>query len=98
MDLVVTRGTGATFGATCAGFNADATDYIGAGAGVIYDGTLQGFPDSYAAAVVDPVTGSPEVWTSGESHTYRFFVEVQDNNAAQGLNATQSFTWEARNN
>jgi len=98
MDLVVTRGTGATFGASCAGFSADATNYIGAGAGVIYDGTLQGFPDSYAAAVVDPIAASPEVWTASEAHTYRFFVEVQDDNAAQGLNATQSFTWEARNN
>jgi predicted ribosomally synthesized peptide with SipW-like signal peptide len=98
MDLVVTRGTGAAGFNDCTGFTPDAANHIGAGSGVVYSGTLQGFGDNYAAAVVDPTAGSPEVWTTGESHVYRFSVTVQDNNAAQGLNATQSFTWEARNN
>lgn len=98
LDLVVTRGSGAAGFDNCTGFTADAANYIGAGAGVIYNGTLQGFADTYAAGIVDPTSGTPEVWTTGESHTYRFAVTLQDNNAAQGLNATQSFTWEARNN
>jgi len=98
LDLVVTRGTKAPGGFdSCAGFSADATNYIGSGAGVIYSGTLQGWADSYAAGLVDPTPGSPEVWTNPESHTYKFVVTVQDNNSAQGLTATQTFTWEARN-
>jgi predicted ribosomally synthesized peptide with SipW-like signal peptide len=97
LDLVVTRGSGAAGFDNCTGFSADATNYIGAGAGVVYSGTLQGYPDSYAAGLVDPTSGSPESWTNPENHQYRFQVTVQDNNAAQGLNATQTFTWEARN-
>lgn len=70
---------------------------MGAGAGVVYSGTLQSFPDDYTSGLVDPTPGSPESWTNGETHTYKFVVSVQDNNSAQGKNATQTFTWEARN-
>ncbi|HEX6207792.1 MAG TPA: TasA family protein [Actinomycetota bacterium] len=88
LDLTVTRGTlvGASFD-SCAGFTPDA------GGGVVYSGTMDGYPDAYGAALVDP-DGS---WTSGESRAYRFEVSVQDDSGAQGLNASQSFTWEARN-
>jgi hypothetical protein len=98
LNLVVTRGSGAAGFDDCTGFTSDTTDYIGSGNGVIYSGTLQGFPDAYGSAIVDPVAGSPESWTNPESHEYRFAVTVQDNTNAQGLNASQSFTWEARNN
>ena len=64
---------------------------------MIYSGTLQGFPDSYAAGAQDPKANSPESWTTGEGHTYRFALTVADTNAAQGLTYTQSFTWEGRN-
>lgn len=98
LNLVVTRGTGAAGFDDCTGFSPDATDYVGSGNGVVYSGTLQSFPDAYGSAIVDPLAGSPESWTNPESHQYRFAVTVQDNNNAQGLNASQSFTWEARNN
>jgi hypothetical protein len=87
LNLVVTRGTGATAFDNCTGFTPDA------GGGVIYNGTLQGFADSYAAGIVDPAT-----WNESDSHDYKFTVVVQDNDGAQGLTATQAFTWEARNN
>jgi len=97
LTLTVTRGTisSGSFD-SCANFTADAADYVGAGAGVLYSGSLQGFPDSYGAGLVDPTSASPESWTSGEEHAYRFTVTVQDNNAAQGKTATQTFIWEAR--
>ena len=42
------------------------------------------------------ITGwSPAV--SPESLTYRFTLTLQDNNLAQGLNTTGTFTWEAQN-
>jgi len=100
LDLRVTRGTytpSTPAFKSCTNFVADATNYIGAGAGVIYNGTLQGFPDDYAGGLVDPLPGSPESWTNGEVHVYRFEVTVQNNFAAQNLNATQAFRWEARN-
>jgi len=99
LDLKVTRGSFASAPAfdSCTGFTADATDYIGAGAGVVYTGTVQGYPDDYATGLVDPTAGTPESWTNPESHVYQIQVTVQDNNLAQGKNATQTFTWEARN-
>lgn len=97
LNLTVTRGTKAGAFDSCAGFTADPTDYIGQGAGVIYQGTLQGFPEDYTAGTVDPTSGSPEAWTNGEVHAYRFDITLQNNTAAQGKNAGQTFTWEARN-
>jgi hypothetical protein len=100
VDLKVTRGvytpTDPSFD-SCNNFQADSTDYIGQGAGVVYKGTVQGFPDNYAGGVVDPPSGGPETWTTNETHVYKLEVQLRHNLSAQGLNATQSFTWEARN-
>lgn len=98
LSLTVTRGTdpAPSFG-SCATFTADATNYIGQGAGVIYQGALSGFPSTYAAGITDPaVGGGTETWTQNEVHVYKFVVTAGTNTAAQGLSATASFTWEAR--
>jgi predicted ribosomally synthesized peptide with SipW-like signal peptide len=100
LDLKITRGSFS--GAppafdSCATFNADATDYAGSGSGVIYNGTLAAFPDDYAAGRVDPLPAGPETWTTGETHVYKLEVTLQNNPAAEGKAATQTFTWEARN-
>jgi hypothetical protein len=100
LDLKVTRGTyspSAPAYKSCTNFQADGTDYIGAGNGVIYNGTLQGYPDDYASGLVDPLSASPESWSTGEAHVYRIDVTLQQNFAAQGKNAAQVFRWEARN-
>lgn len=97
LELTVTRGVLPSLTvSSCSGFVPDAADYIGAGSGVVYRGSLQAFPDDYLAGVVDPVPGAPEPWTDGERHAYRLTVGVLDDDAAQGRSATQSFTWEAR--
>jgi hypothetical protein len=103
IDLVITRGS---FGSapgfdSCTGFNADSTNYVGAGAGIIYSGTLSSFNSSYTSfsnGLTDPTSGSPEVWTTSEPHVYKIRATLQNNNAAQGLNVTETFTWEAQNN
>lgn len=96
--MTVTRGTSAGFGSSCSGFQPDATNYTGAGPGVIYVGTMAGWADDYGSGLVDPTAAAPEQWTAGESHAYRFEIllpaAVPD--AAQGLTAGQSFVWEAR--
>jgi hypothetical protein len=97
VTLTLTRGTATTSSpGSCAGFVPDSTDYLGLGAGVVFRGDLETLPGSYEAAQNDPVGSPGETWTDGESHAYRFSVEVQDANAAQGLTVVQSFTWEAR--
>lgn len=97
LTLTVTRGTGAAGFDNCTGFTADATDYLGSGNGVIYQGSLASFPANYTSAIVDPKAATPETWTNTESHWYRFAISLDDNNAAQGLSGGASFTWEARN-
>ncbi len=98
LTLTITRGTdpSPSFD-SCAGFTPDATNYIGAGAGVVYTGALSAFGTDWATGVVDPVTGSPESWTLNEFHSYRYTITLADNNAAQSQSGTASFTWEARN-
>ena len=100
IDLKVTRGvyspTEPAF-KSCTNFQADGTNYIGAGNGVIYNGTLQAYADDYASGLVDPLPGSPESWTTGEVHVYRLDVTLQNDFSAQNKDATQAFRWEARN-
>lgn len=99
LDLKVTRGTTADPFRTCANFAADATNYIGQGNGVVYSGALQAFGANYAAGLVDPLASTPESWTTSEVHAYKLQVTLQSSapTAAQGLGASSTFTWEARN-
>jgi hypothetical protein len=98
LSLTITRGTvsSGTFD-SCTTFSADATNYVGQGAGVVYSGTVQDFADSYAAGLGDPPTGPTEAWATNEKHAYKVQVTLQNDTSAQGKNATQSFTWEAHN-
>ncbi len=97
LSLTVTRGTDtAPSYPSCAAFTPDSTDYTGAGPGVVYSGTLAGYPTSYGAGVVDPMAASPETWTTSEAHSYRLSITLANDPAAQGLLASASFTWEGR--
>jgi hypothetical protein len=88
LDTVVDIGTGATGGAAmdCTGF---------AGPTNLHTGTLAAFGAAHSnygngaggyAGVTGPV-----------SRSYRVTVTLQDDNAAQGLTASATFTWEAQN-
>ena len=96
LDLIVTRGTltaGAAFG-SCASFTPDATNYLGSGSGIIYTGTVAGFPAAGAGALVDP-SAPGATWNTGDIHSYRFQATLRNDPAAQGKTASPSFTWEA---
>jgi hypothetical protein len=96
LNLKVERGTQTSPSfPSCTGFTPDSTDYTGAGAGVVYDGTLADYPASYGAGVPD-APGAVETWTAAEHHSYRLTVSLADSAAAQGLSSTATFTWEAR--
>jgi hypothetical protein len=103
LQVTVTRGTDSSPSfASCTNFTADGTNYNGNGAGVIYSGLLSAFPSTYAAGVVDPSNcGSPpcsaQTWSSGNAHSYKFVVSLNNDNNAQGLSSTATFTWEAQN-
>ena len=97
LNLTVTRGTDAAPSfSSCEAFRADATDYIGAGPGVIYQGTLSAF-NIGASALVDPKSGTPETWTTSEAHSYEFTVSVAANDLAQGTSTRVDLTWRAAN-
>lgn len=98
LTLTVTRGTdSAPSFSSCTNFTPDGTDYNGFGPGVIFSGSLAVYPTTYAFGMVDPDDASPETWTTSEAHSYRYSITLDNNNAAQGLSATVTFTWEARN-
>ena len=72
LTLTVTRGTDPSPSFPgCAGFTADGNNYIGAGAGIVYQGNLSGYPATWGGGIVD-APGSAETWTNGEQHVYRF--------------------------
>jgi hypothetical protein len=99
VDLTVTRGTdSAPSFSSCASFTADATNYIGSGAGVIYSGVLSSFPTS-ATAANEPTSGAPATWTNSTTHSYKITATLQASapTAAQGASSTVTFTWEASN-
>jgi len=98
LTLKVTRGTDTGTFPNC-NFTADTRDYIGKGAGVVYDGDLSAFPSSYAGGIVDPedANGGPETWSTSEVHAYKLEVTLQADAAAEGQSADAGFTWEARN-
>ena len=92
LNVTVTRGTDTSPSfSSCTNFTADALNYNSLGNGVLYSGTLSAFPTSYATAISDPAAG----WTSATSASYQFSIQIADINAAQGLAANASFTWEA---
>ena len=102
LNLTITRGTqtSPTF-PSCTGFSADSANYIGAGAGVMYSGTLSNLASSYtnfASGLVD-APGSPQSWSGGSAHSYMLTVSLPAgaSSAAQGLSSTATFTWEAQN-
>jgi hypothetical protein len=98
LTLTVTRGTDSSPSFdSCTNFTADSTNYMGAGAGVIYSGLLSAYPTTYSAGIVDPTSGSPETWTASEAHSYKFVITLNNDPNAQGLSGTATFTWEARN-
>lgn len=86
LDLVVEVGTGGSFG-NCTGFTPSSTLYTGS--------SLQSFASSHTSYASALSTG----WSptgAGQNRTFRFTISLQDNNAAQGLNATFGYTWEVR--
>lgn len=95
LDIQVRRGTMPAPGASgdCTGFTPDTTDYEGDGPGVFVDTKLIDFPATYDDGIVDPVAA----WSDGDSAVYEITLTVQNDNDAQGLAATQDFSFEARN-
>ena len=87
LNLTIEKGTGTTFGPACTGFT---------GASTIQATTTL---SAFAAARTNYSNGLATGWTptgTGQTQAFRFTVSVADNNAANGLNCTVPFTWEAQ--
>ena len=87
LDVDLDIGSGGSFG-NCTGFTKDVS-------GDIFTGTLSGFSATHTNFANGLQSWAPAA--NPESKTYRFTLTLQDNNAAQGLDATATFTWEAQN-
>lgn len=84
LTLDIDRGTAATFG-DCATF-VKVTD--------VYDGKLSALGTDWASGHAGATTWAPD---SSDTVAYRFSFSLDDDNAAQGLTAGATFTWEAQN-
>ncbi|MEE8405818.1 MAG: hypothetical protein V3S32_01560 [Acidimicrobiia bacterium] len=87
LDVTIEEGTGGIFG-DCAfgtGFSPTST---------IFTGTLTSFAATHTNFASGAGAWNPAA--NPETVVYRFTVTLQDNNLAQGLNATATFTWEAQ--
>lgn len=87
LDLTVERGSGGSF-ASCAGFVSAET---------VYTGTLAGFTAAHTSYATGAGTWAPTGGAPVDAMTYRVVVTLQDDDAAQGLASTASFTWAAQN-
>jgi hypothetical protein len=97
LTVKITRGSGSAGFPSCTGFTADADDYAGLGAGVVYDGMVAALPTSGPTGLLDPTAGDPETWTTGESHSYRYEVTVSSDTAGQNRSGTVRFGFQASN-
>jgi hypothetical protein len=92
VNLTIEEGDGnVPFGTDCSAFTGGST---------IYNGTVAGAVTGFAVAKTDFSTGVGTFAPSGGSNatkSYKFTYSLQDNNAAQGLNCSVKFTWEAQN-
>ena len=73
----------------------------GAGAGVVYSGTLSAFASTYtnyANGLLD-APGSAQTWNANSAHVYKLTISLPAGapSAAQGLSSTATFDWEAQN-
>ncbi|MDX1450031.1 MAG: TasA family protein [Acidimicrobiia bacterium] len=87
LDVTVERGSGGSF-ADCGAFTVDEVVYSGTLSGLA--ATAQDFGSGLGAWAA--IGGAPD-----DVVTYRVAVTLQDDDAAQGLDASASFTWEAQN-
>lgn len=87
LDVTVRRGSGGSFG-DCTGFSSAET---------VYTGTLAGFAAAHTSYATGAGNWTPTGGGPDDDMTYQFEVTLQDNNAAQGLTTTATFTWEAQN-
>jgi hypothetical protein len=90
LTLKVDEGTGTV--PSCSDFVASGNDYNPTSSTAETLSTFASSATNFANGV--------GAWTpaaNGATKDYRFTWTVQDNNAAQGLNATVKFTWEAQN-
>ncbi len=87
LNLVVRRGSGGSFG-DCSGFSSTET---------VYTGTVDGFVGTHTSFGTGAGSWTPTGGGADDDMTYQFEVTLQDDNGAQGLTTTATFTWEAQN-
>lgn len=87
VDLSVYRGAGGD-SSGCGAFVSAET---------VFTGTLKGFTDTHTSFATGAGTWTPAGGAPVDGMTYKFVVTLEDNNSAQGLTSSQTFTWEAQN-
>jgi predicted ribosomally synthesized peptide with SipW-like signal peptide len=95
LTLTITQGTGTvSFGSSCTSFTPD-----GSGS-QIYNGSLANLSSTYTNftnGLSLTNASASTTWSTNNARVYKFVISLDDNNSAQSLSGTATFTWEARN-
>jgi hypothetical protein len=94
LTLVVQPGHGTvSFGSTCTNFVADGS--------AIYNGTLSSFASTYTnfsnGLALKNTNQASLTWSQNDAVVYKFTISLNNDNNAQGLSSTATYTWEAQN-
>ena len=89
VDMTIEEGTGGSFAGGCTGFAAT-------GGAPVYSGTLANFAATRNTYATGFGTFAPSGGPPSTTRVYRFTYRVRGDNAAQGLNSSATFTWQAQ--
>jgi len=101
LNMTVTQGGGTPITTNNASFNAACTNFTADTSGSqIYSGTLSNFSSTYTnystGLSLTNISGST-TWAQNDFRAYKFVISLNNDNNAQGLSGTATFTWEADN-
>ena len=101
LTLTITQGGGTPITTSNVSFGSACTNFTPDGSGSqIFNGTLSSFASTYtdfnSGLALNNISGS-STWSQNNFRVYKFVVSLANDNNAQGLSSTVTFTWEADN-
>ena len=101
LNLTVTQGGGTPIGTSNVPFGSACTNFTADTSGSqIYSGTLSNFASTYtnfSSGLALTNLSASTTWSQNNFRVYKFVVSLANDNNAQGLSSTATFTWEADN-
>jgi predicted ribosomally synthesized peptide with SipW-like signal peptide len=101
LNLTITQGGGTPIGTSNVPFSSACTNFTPDTSGSqIFSGTLSSYASTYtnfSSGLALANLSASTTWSQNNFRVYKFVVSLANDNNAQGLNTTATFTWEADN-